>query len=306
MAKNPISALKFQNSKDEIHQQVWRKVDLEKSQEIVNLFDGAQIVQSNPNYGFVVESSQAEGLKRKFCNLQTTGNLGQRFYALAFPKGSEWTDKVSKQILRYVENGDIYRLKNKWNNLPQNCVQTTENESTLVRTLPYRKLRIVIFGAQFTNFFFTFFSDGPFMLLLISGIAALFLAFAELFFYSILRSKRITYCLPPNGPTGSRGGKTCAILKDELNSVISFKPHQKASSTEAAAGVRKRNGKLEAAGVLPLNGGTHLSPRINHRRANGNGDILKNGYKNGGQFYQAQALLRKDVSLDQHEDNAQL
>ena len=143
------------------------------------------------------------------------------------------------------------------------------------------------------------------MLLLISGIAALFLAFAELFFYSILRSKRITYCLPPNGPTGSRGGKTCAILKDELNSVISFKPHQKASSTEAA-GVRKRNGKLEAAGVLPLNGGTHLSPRINHRRANGNGDILKNGYKNGGQFYQAQALLRKDVSLDQHEDNAQL
>ena len=152
MAKNPISALKFQNSKDEIHQQVWRKVDLEKSQEIVNLFDGAQIVQSNPNYGFVVESSQAEGLKRKFCNLQTTGNLGQRFYALAFPKGSEWTDKVSKQILRYVENGDIYRLKNKWNNLPQNCVQTTENESTLVRTLPYRKLRIVIFGAQFTIF----------------------------------------------------------------------------------------------------------------------------------------------------------
>ena len=145
LAKNPIGALKFQNSKDEIHQQVWRKVDLEKSQEIVNLFDGAQIVQSNPNYGFVVESSQAEGLKRKFCNLQTTGNLGQRFYALAFPKGSEWTEKVSKQILRYVENGDIYRLKNKWNNLPQNCVQTTENESTLVRTLPYRKLQIVIF-----------------------------------------------------------------------------------------------------------------------------------------------------------------
>ena len=146
------------------------------------------------------------------------------------------------------------------------------------------------------------------MLLLISGIAALALAFMELFFYSILRSKRATFCLPPYGPTSSRGGKTCSIIKDELISVISFKTH---NSKEH---VRKRS-KMEimvGGGETPsMNGGTHLSPRItnNHRRANGGSDILKttnnhNGYKNG-QFYQAQALLRKDASLEQ-EDNAQL
>ena len=143
------------------------------------------------------------------------------------------------------------------------------------------------------------------MLLLISGIAALALAFMELFFYSILRSKRATFCLPPNGPTSSRGGKTCSIIKDELISVISFKTHNKDN-------VRKRS-KMEivVGGTPSMNGGTHLSPRItnNHRRANGGSDILKttnnhNGYKNG-QFYQAQALLRKDASLEQ-EDNAQL
>ena len=131
------------------------------------------------------------------------------------------------------------------------------------------------------------------MLLLISGLTALGLALVELFFYSILRSKRATFCLPSNGPTSSRGGKTCSIIKDELISVISFKAHKE---------VRKRS-KME---VHPPANGTHLSPRINHRRTNGGGDILKttNGYKNG-QFYQAQALLRKDASLEQ-EDNAQL
>ena len=144
------------------------------------------------------------------------------------------------------------------------------------------------------------------MLLLISGIAALALAFMELFFYSVLRSKRATFCLPPYGPTSSRGGKTCSIIKDELISVISFKTHNKDN-------VRKRS-KMEivVGGTPSMNGGnTHLSPRINHhRRANGGSDILKttnnshNGYKNG-QFYQAQALLRKDASLEQ-EDNAQL
>ena len=73
------------------------------------------------------------------CNLRTIGNLGQRHYALAFPKGSDLTEKVSKQILRYVESGTIYRLKHKWN-LPKTCVQYSIEESTIVRALPYRKL----------------------------------------------------------------------------------------------------------------------------------------------------------------------
>ena len=143
-------------------------MDYEKSKQILNLIDGATIVQSNPHYGFIMESVQAEGLMKKYCNLKTLGDLGQRHYALAFPKGSEWTEKVSKQILRYVESGTIYRLKRKWN-LPQNCVQSTAaNEtSTLVRSLPYRKMLVYIFYRKNQLFVYILFTYCLFQMVLL-------------------------------------------------------------------------------------------------------------------------------------------
>ena len=140
------------------------------------------------------------------------------------------------------------------------------------------------------------------MLLLFAGITALCLAFLELFVYALLRSRRATMCLPSGGPTGSRGGKTCSIIKEELTSVIS-------RDSEA-----HRRSRIET-----NNGGHGLSSPPNSSRINRfgqnsnnprtNGDILKsagngNGLKNGHNFYQTQALLRKDANKD--EDNAQL
>ena len=134
------------------------------------------------------------------------------------------------------------------------------------------------------------------MLLIFAGITALIIAFIELICYAVLRSKRTSCCLPSGGPTNSRGGSTCAIIKEELLDVISRK-------TES-----KRRSKIEtnlgsnAAGV---------SPRLNrfgssHHHRGQNGDILKTngGLKNGHSYYQTQALLRKDAKQD--EDNAQL
>lgn len=130
------------------------------------------------------------------------------------------------------------------------------------------------------------FSDGPFMLLIFAGVASLCLAFMELFVYALLRSKRATFCLPNGGPTTSRGGKACSIIKEELTHVIS------------------RNSSQRNSRVMEQNNGT--SPRINRFGSpRQNGDILKtNGLKNGHNFYQTQALLRKDVHKD--ENNAQL
>ena len=87
------------------------------------------------------------------------------------------------------------------------------------------------------------------MLLLFAGIASLCLAFVELFVYALLRSKRATLCLPSGGPTSSRGGKTCSIIKEELTSVIS-------RSSES-----KRRSQLEP----HINNGlsSSTSPRIN-------------------------------------------
>ena len=139
--------------------------------------------------------------------------------------------------------------------------------------------------------FFTNFSDGPFMLLLFAGVIALALAFFELLLYACLRSKRASFCLPSNGPTGARGGKACAILKEELSSVIS-------RGSDA-----RRRSRIESA-----NHPSMTSPRLNRFRQNG--DMLRNanngngGLKNGHTYYQTQALLRKDANKE--EDNAQL
>ena len=144
------------------------------------------------------------------------------------------------------------------------------------------------------------------MLLLFAGVASLCLAFVELFVYAFLRSKRATFCMPSDGPTSPRGGKTCSIIKEELTSVIS-----RSSTAES-----KRRSRLEPHVSNGLNSST--SPRINRfghvsvsaaaTRSNGdilktnsNGGNVKNGHSN---FYQTQALLRKDANKD--EDNAHL
>ena len=131
------------------------------------------------------------------------------------------------------------------------------------------------------------------MLLLFAGVTALALAFIELLVYACLRSKRASFCLPSSGPTGARGGKACAILKEELSSVISRAPEA------------RRRSRIETANTPGM-----TSPRLNRFRQNG--DVLRaattasngNGIKNGHAttYYQTQALLRQDAN----EDNAQL
>ena len=62
---------------------------MQLSKQMSEIQDGANIVQSNSNYGFIIESVQADWLLKNFCQLTlATGDLGQsRHYALAFPKG---------------------------------------------------------------------------------------------------------------------------------------------------------------------------------------------------------------------------
>lgn len=131
----------LQNSQDELHKSIWSKVDTQKSAEITSIKSGAEMVDQDANVGFIIESAQAEQIMaQSFCNLATIGDLGQRHYALPFPKGSKLQEKVSRQILTYIENGAIYRLKTKWS--PSKNCTAAENEAattTLVRAIPYSK-----------------------------------------------------------------------------------------------------------------------------------------------------------------------
>ena len=146
----------FQNSNDELHQKIWAKTDLQASQQILHLQDGASIVESNSNYGFIIESVQADWLLKNFCHLTlAAGDLGQsRHYALAFPKGSKLRDSVSGLILKYAENGALFQLQNKWQT-PSNCSsgdnysihnQASANQSNFSRALPFCKCEVAAFS----------------------------------------------------------------------------------------------------------------------------------------------------------------
>lgn len=126
-------------------------MDQMRSGDITRLADGSVIVSSDPSYGFLIENVQAQGIMRSNCDLETIGDLGQRHYGLAFPKGSKLRDKVSKQILEYSEQGILFQLKNKWFNLAENCSdgsknQSNQDEDVIVRALPYRKRKTLLGG----------------------------------------------------------------------------------------------------------------------------------------------------------------
>ena len=115
------------------------------SEEISDL--GITAAELKTNQGLIIESVQAEAILKRHCHLSVAqGNLGLRHYALAFPKGSTLTDKVSKHILQYAESGVLFNLKNKWNQ-PQNCSDLHSNEgldSNFSRALPFCKFLTAI------------------------------------------------------------------------------------------------------------------------------------------------------------------
>lgn len=274
-------------SKDPVHQAIWAKVNMAKSRHLQSLQDVVDLVANDRHFGFVIESVQAEGLMRDRCDLMTVGDLGSRHYALAFPKGSRHRDQISRQILKYNEEGLLYKLKRKWFNHTQDCALKANQgeDNPIVRALPYH---------------------GPFLLLLCAGVTSLVLAFIELLFYAFLRSRRSTLCLPNGGPTGSRGGKACSIVKEELCSAVKCAP--KPAQTGQLTNNGGNNGIHMTSGVYHRYGGSSVknngdvvvSSNSNGGHNNGNN---KGSFKNGHNFYQAQALLRKD-GID--DDNAQL
>ena len=125
-----------------MHQKIWSRTDMQLSTDQISSPNDLASAAANlqTNQGFVLESVQAEAILKHQCHLTVAkGDLGSRHYALAFPKGSTLTDKVSKLILEYSENGVLFQLKQKWNE-PQNCSQSdlTENVN-FSRALPFCK-----------------------------------------------------------------------------------------------------------------------------------------------------------------------
>ena len=124
-----------------MHQKIWSRTDMQLSADQISSPNDLASAAANlqTNQGFVMESVQAEAILKHQCHLTVAeGNMGSRHYALAFPKGSTLTDKVSKLILDYSENGILFQLKQKWNQ-PQNCSQSELKDINSSRALPFCK-----------------------------------------------------------------------------------------------------------------------------------------------------------------------
>ena len=139
-----------------MHQKIWSRTDMQLSADQISSDEDLESAAANlqRNQGFVIESVQAEAILKHQCHLTVAkGNLGSRHYALAFPKGSALTDKVSKLILEYSENGILFTLKQKWNQ-PQNCSHSESiKDINSSRALPFCKYFKKVFKFGFKKTF---------------------------------------------------------------------------------------------------------------------------------------------------------
>uniref|UniRef100_F1L369 Glutamate receptor, ionotropic kainate 2 n=1 Tax=Ascaris suum TaxID=6253 RepID=F1L369_ASCSU len=103
----------FQESKISSHMKMWNYMK-DRNVFVTSNAKGVEKALSE-NYAFLMESSSLEYEVQQNCNLtQIGGVLGSKGYGIALQKKSEWTDRISRQILLYAKRGIIERKKNKW------------------------------------------------------------------------------------------------------------------------------------------------------------------------------------------------
>ena len=72
--------------------------------------------ENDPHLGMLMEGPAADYFKATKCELYSVGNLGHRFYGLAFPRTPKTgvVSRVSRQILKLQESGKLMELREKW------------------------------------------------------------------------------------------------------------------------------------------------------------------------------------------------
>ncbi|KAK6726829.1 hypothetical protein RB195_004875 [Necator americanus] len=103
----------FQESRISSHVKMWEYM---KNRDVFvkGNREGVEMVLSK-NYAYLMESTSLEFEVSQNCNLtQIGGVLGSKGYGIALQKKSEWTDRISRQILLYQKRGIIEMKKTKW------------------------------------------------------------------------------------------------------------------------------------------------------------------------------------------------
>ena len=157
-----------------------------------NLAEGVSAIMDDENFGFLVESTEADQLINDMCGelVKIGHGIGDRHFSIAFPHGSPYRDVISNQILTYHESGLLLKLKEKW--FKQTCnPQSLKRDDEKMILVDFRK-KFVIYSIPIgkTEVFCFTLAAGPFFLLLIAGLASLTLAFKEVLVYAYLTAKK--------------------------------------------------------------------------------------------------------------------
>ncbi|CAB3398042.1 unnamed protein product [Caenorhabditis bovis] len=103
----------FQESRIASHVKMWENM---KDRDVFVTSNGKGVERAlKSNYAYLMESTSLEYEVQQNCNLtQIGGVLGSKGYGIALAKKSEWTDRISRQILLYAKRGIIEMKKTKW------------------------------------------------------------------------------------------------------------------------------------------------------------------------------------------------
>ncbi|KAI6179694.1 hypothetical protein M3Y98_00638000 [Aphelenchoides besseyi] len=105
----------FQESKIPSHVKMWKTMMKQEKQVFVSSNRAGVEKVLTQNYAYLMESTSLEYETQQNCNLtQIGGVLGSKGYGIALQKKSEWTDRISRQILLYQKRGVIEMKKQKW------------------------------------------------------------------------------------------------------------------------------------------------------------------------------------------------
>jgi len=106
----------FRDSNEDVYQRIWSFMSRNPDMMVKSNKEGIEKVRAGDGkYVFFMESTSAEYVTERKCDLETVGGLLNEFqYAIGLPLNSEYRKPINQGILALQESGVIKRLQRKW------------------------------------------------------------------------------------------------------------------------------------------------------------------------------------------------
>jgi len=106
----------FKNSEWDIYARMWNFMEQNTNVLVRSTKEGiARVIKEDGNYAFLTESTVADYVVERECQLTKVGGLlDKRGYGIGLPLNSLYRKPISNAILQLQEKGILHQLKEKW------------------------------------------------------------------------------------------------------------------------------------------------------------------------------------------------